>query len=104
MPFSVPVPTSAGLSPPQPTPQSIVLKRLDTHAVRTARCSKYVVCLFCGERSEIWVKVFPGKWHEETLASIQAVLRGEDMPAVGYDSDDDPEMLVNKRIKVIMHT
>eukprot|EP00752_Nemacystus_decipiens_P004045 g3704.t1 len=45
-------------------------------------------------------KVFPGMWHEETLASIQAVLRGEDMPAVGYDSDDDPEVLVNKRIKV----
>lgn len=39
-------------------------------------------------------------WHEETLASMQSVLRGEDMPAVGYDSDDDPEVLVNKRIKV----
>lgn len=46
------------------------------------------------------LKVFPGMWHEETLASIQAVLRGEDMPAVGYDSDDDPEVLVHKRIKV----
>eukprot|EP00903_Cladosiphon_okamuranus_P019913 g18301.t2 len=45
-------------------------------------------------------KVFPGMWHEETLASIQAVLRGEDMPAIGYNSDDDPEVLVNKRIKV----
>lgn len=39
-------------------------------------------------------------WHEETLASMQAVLQGEGMPAVGYDSDDDPEVLVNKRIKV----
>lgn len=43
--------------------------------------------------------MFPGIWHEETLASVQAVLRGEEMPAVGYDSDDDPEALVNKRIK-----
>lgn len=39
-------------------------------------------------------------WHEETLTSVEAILRGEDMPAVGYDSDDDPEVLVNKRIKV----
>lgn len=52
------------------------------------------------ERTDVRLKVFPGMWHEETLASIQAVLRGEDMPAVGYDSDDDPEVLVNKRIKV----
>lgn len=39
-------------------------------------------------------------WHEETLASIRAVRQGEDMPAVGYDSDDDPHVLLNKRIKV----
>lgn len=58
-------------------------------------CSKRDVFLIV-----IWRKVFPGMWHEETLASIQAVLGGEDMPVVGYDSDDDPEVLVNKRIKV----
>lgn len=39
-------------------------------------------------------------WHEETLESIRAVRQGEDMPAVGYDSDDDPDVLLNKRIKV----
>ncbi|CAM9482017.1 unnamed protein product [Scytosiphon promiscuus] len=39
-------------------------------------------------------------WHEDTLASIRAVIEGEDMPTSGYDSDDDPQVLLNKRVKV----
>lgn len=44
--------------------------------------------------------MFPGVWHEETLDSIRAITQGEEMPAVGYDSDDDPQVLVNKRVEV----
>ncbi|CAM9400941.1 unnamed protein product [Hapterophycus canaliculatus] len=39
-------------------------------------------------------------WHEDTLASIRAVVEGEDLPASGYDSDDEPQVLLNKRVKV----
>lgn len=39
-------------------------------------------------------------WHEDTLASIRAVVQAEDMPALGYDSDDEPQVLVNKRVEV----
>lgn len=42
----------------------------------------------------------PVMWHEETLTSIRAVLAGEDDISVGYDSDDDPTVLVNKRVQV----
>lgn len=45
------------------------------------------------------LKVCSTTWHEETLASIQAVLQGRDVPGSGYDSDDDPESLVNRRIQ-----
>lgn len=45
------------------------------------------------------LKVCSTTWHEETLASIQAVLQGRDVPSSGYDSDDDPELLVGKRIQ-----
>lgn len=39
-------------------------------------------------------------WHEETLDSIRAIIQGAEMPALGYDSDDDPQVLVNKRVEV----
>lgn len=39
-------------------------------------------------------------WHEDTLASLRAVLEGEDLPANGFDSDDDPQVLLNKRVRV----
>lgn len=42
----------------------------------------------------------PYAWHEETLNSIRAVLRGRDISSRGYDSDDDPKSLINKRLEV----
>lgn len=47
----------------------------------------------------LMLKVWSTTWHEETLASIQAVLQGGDVPSSGYDSDDDPQLLVGKRIQ-----
>lgn len=40
------------------------------------------------------------EWHGATLANIRAVLEGQGVPSTGYDSDDDPAVLVGKRIAV----
>lgn len=45
-------------------------------------------------------KVCPVPWYETTLESLAAIASGEEVASVGYDSDDEPEALVNKRIKV----
>lgn len=45
------------------------------------------------------LKVCVPMWHEKTLASIRAVFNGQDVPSTGYDSDDDPRVLLGKRVQ-----
>lgn len=40
------------------------------------------------------------EWHGATLANIRTVLEEQGVPSTGYDSDDDPAVLVGKRIAV----
>ncbi|CAM9113487.1 unnamed protein product [Discosporangium mesarthrocarpum] len=45
-------------------------------------------------------RVLKEQWHCVSLQNVQALARGEDIPIPGYDSDDDPHLLVKKRIQV----
>lgn len=46
------------------------------------------------------LQVHKVSWAEATFANFEAVLAGSPLPLPGYDSDDDPEVLVSKRIEV----